>query len=468
MTVEQAASRNNVLIITGDPLGKRMAGPAIRALNFAEQLATVHDVRLITTNLCELERPDFEIERVPEHSDLRNHEEWADVIIVQGNILSVFPKLQRTQKYLVCDLYDPMHLEQLEQGKDPSISLWNRRIGAANHLLNTQLLLGDFFLAASERQRDFWLGALASLGRINAHVYAADNTLQNLLAVAPFGLSDTPPQRSQDPLRGRVPGIEPGDKIVIWAGGIYNWFDPETLVLAMAALAERHDDVKLFFMGTQHPHPGVPEMDVLRRSRLIADELGLSGRTVFFNSEWVPFHDRQNFLLSADLGVSTHFEHVETRFSFRTRILDYLWAELPIVTTRGDTFADLVEERDLGIVVGERNETELAAALERLLFDSDFHSACKSNVRVAREAFFWSETAKPLLQFCWSPEYAADRSFTDREGKSRRVPSAKTRGPLRRLRQRFLFLIVSIRRDGLINFLVKIPKKFGIRRITKP
>ena len=39
------------------------------------------------------------------------------------------------------------------------------------------------------------------------------------------------------------------------------------------------------------------------------------------------------YLTEADAGVSTHHEHIETTYSFRTRILDYLWASLPIVAT---------------------------------------------------------------------------------------------------------------------------------------
>jgi hypothetical protein len=42
------------------------------------------------------------------------------------------------------------------------------------------------------------------------------------------------------------------------------------------------------------------------------------------------------------VGVSTHRDHLETRLSFRTRMLDYIWAGLPIVCTDGDHFASLV------------------------------------------------------------------------------------------------------------------------------
>lgn len=449
MNTKPQKTRNNVLVITGDPLGAKMAGPAIRALNFAEQIAKVCTVRVITTNVCELQRDDFEISRVAEKTDISAHEEWADVIVVQGNILNVFPQLQKTKKFLVCDLYDPMQLEQLEQGKDPKLGIWNNRIAAANHLLVTQLRLGDFFLAASERQRDFWLGALATLGRINGGIYEADNTLENFIALAPFGLPEKPPRKTAEPLRGVVKGIENDDKVIVWAGGIYNWFDPETLVAAVSKLAKKHRTVKLFFMGTQHPHPGVPEMEVLQRTRELADKLKLTNKHVFFNTEWVPYDERHNYLLSADVGVSTHFDHIETRFSFRTRILDYLWAGLPIVTTEGDAFAELVAERELGVVVPERDVDQLVEALERTLFEKKFVAACKSNVKTIRPDFIWPVVAAPLVDFCQNPHHAADRVYTDRHGRKRRPPFVSSSGVFLRTRLRATYLYVTFQVEGM-------------------
>ena len=66
-------------------------------------------------------------------------------------------------------------------------------------------------------------------------------------------------------------------------------------------------------------------------------------------------------LLEADVGVSTHFEHVETAFSYRTRILDYLWAGLPIIATQGDSLSRLVNQHDLGITV-PAEDTDACAA----------------------------------------------------------------------------------------------------------
>ncbi len=126
---------------------------------------------------------------------------------------------------------------------------------------------------------------------------------------------------------------------------IYNWFDPLTLLHAVDKLRARVPEVRLFFLGMKHPNPHVPEMRMAVETRALADELGLTGTHVFFNEGWVEYDDRQNFLLEADVGVSTHLDHVETEFSFRTRILDYFWAGLPVVATGGDSLAELIEER---------------------------------------------------------------------------------------------------------------------------
>jgi hypothetical protein len=141
----------------------------------------------------------------------------------------------------------------------------------------------------------------------------------------------------------------------------------------------------------------------------LADSLALTGRHVFFNDDWVPYADRQNWLLDADCGVTTHFEHVETTFAFRTRVLDYLWAGLPIVTTDGDSFADLVRHERLGVVVPPADQQALASALERVLYDEEFAAGCRERIATVRERFGWETVLAPLLAYCRSPHPAADR-----------------------------------------------------------
>ena len=429
---KQSITPREILIVTGDPIGKKLAGPAIRATSFASELSRDgHSVRVVSTQDATLTTEAFEVRSVSTAEDMRHHASWAQIIIVQGDALLRFPELTKTLKYLVIDMYDPLHLEQLEQSINLDPKKWNQSILAANALLNHQLFLGDFFLAASTRQLYFWLGALASLGRVNSSTYIQDSTLRSLIDVVPFGLNDVFPEASTRVLRGIVPGVHSNSKILVWAGGVYNWFDPETLVKAIKIVSINHPEIKLFFMGTKHPHPGVPEMEVLTRTQALSKSLDLDGKHVFFNDSWVDFSNRHNYLLEADAGVSTHYEHIETVFSFRTRILDYLWANIPIITTRGDSFAELVETRGIGRAVPEKDEHALAEAIVEVLFDETQSQLMRENMKSVRELFFWSNATEPLRKFCANPHYALDRIETTSSGSIRRKP-------IRSLRSLFL------------------------------
>lgn len=417
--------RTRVLIITGDPLGQKMAGPAIRAWHMAEALSSSNDVRLITLEGHEDLPAEFMVDTVKpgDNKAMAAQEDWADVIIFQGLAMALFPAIRKTQKILVVDIYDPMHLEQLEQGRPQGEEAWTRATADATDVLNEQLKRGDYFLCASERQRHFYLGQLAALGRINPANYADDPDLTGLISVVPFGLEHEAPVHERAVLKGVHPGIAENDKLLLWSGGLYNWFDPLTLIRAVAKVAETRPEVKLYFLGTKHPHPGVPEMKIVSDSRALAAELGVADTHVFFNGSWVEYKDRGNYLAEADLGVSTHHSHIETTFSFRTRILDYLWASLPMVVTEGDHFAQLVDERGLGRAVPAGDTDALAAAIEDLLFSRGALAKAKKAIAQLRPEYEWDAVLAPLVEFVADAHYAADRV---RRGEVRReAPSGR-------------------------------------------
>ncbi|TFB74338.1 glycosyltransferase [Cryobacterium glaciale] len=408
--VTDAPALTRVLIITGDPIGAKMAGPAIRAWHMAEALSKDNAVTLVTLAGAEPVSAPFEILHVHpgDNRAMRKLETGSDVIVFQGLAMALFESLRKSDKIIVADIYDPMHLEQLEQGREQGTEQWKKQVSDATDVLNEQLARGDFFLCASERQRHFYLGQLAALGRVNPANYADDPDLTSLIDVVPFGLNADFPEATRPVLKEVLSGIGADDKLLLWSGGLYNWFDPKTLISAVTDLSTRHDNVRLFFQGTKHPHPGVPEMGIVAESRALARELGVLDSSVFFNGSWVDYADRHNYLGEADAGVSTHFAHVETTFSFRTRILDYLWAGLPMVVTEGDHFAELVAAEKLGIVVPSGDINALADALETVLFDDAFICEARKNIKRVRAAYEWSTVLEPLVSFVADPRHAPD------------------------------------------------------------
>jgi GT2 family glycosyltransferase len=405
---EHLKSRTRVLIVTADRLGRKMAGPAIRCWEMAKLLSAEHQVTLGTTTPPELDSPDFDVVQVNgERMDALLAE--TDLVIFQGFIMFFFPQIAASDVPVLVDIYDPFHLEGLElRREEPPIERFSTA-RSDTRVLNEQLERGDFFVCASEKQRDFWLGQMTAIGRVNPATYDQDASLRSLLDVAPFGLPSTPPQKQAQVVKGVIDGIGADDFLLLWGGGIYNWFDPLTLIRAVGQVAADAPDVKLFFLGSAHPNPDVPEMRMAAAAHRLAEELGLLDKHVFFNPGWVDYERRADYLLEADVGVSTHFEHVETAFSYRTRILDYLWASLPIVATEGDSLSRLVNERGLGLTVPAEDVDGLATALRRLRNDRSLYDTCRANVERLAPEMTWEKALAPILDFARLPRTAADR-----------------------------------------------------------
>ena len=407
MAASEPGRRTRVLVVTYDKIGPRMAGPAIRSYELARALAREHDVLLACRHEPERDGDGFEVRGyLKDEAVLRKMVEWCDVVIAFGFLLLECPDIVELGKVVIADVYDPFTLEVLVQRRDDPLAIQLREHRGALAAMNEQLQLADYFLVASDRQRDLVFGMLAALNRLNPHTYQDDPAFERLITVVPFGLPSEPPAATAPVLRGVHPGFGPDDLVLLWAGGIYEWFDPLSLIEGIAALDA--PDVKVLFMGMDHPNPEVPEMHMGARAVDLAERLGVRDRSVFFNEGWVPYDDRVSFLLEADVGVSTHYRHAETMYAFRTRMLDYIWAGLPILCTEGDTLAELVEGRDLGEVVPAEDPSAIARAVERLL-DRSRRDVCAAHLAELAGELTWETVAAPVVEFCRHPRHAADR-----------------------------------------------------------
>jgi glycosyltransferase involved in cell wall biosynthesis len=238
-------------------------------------------------------------------------------------------------------------------------------------------------------------------GLIDVERYRADPTFRAFVDVVPFGVPDRAPERGEPVLKGVWPGIAPGDRVLLWAGGVWRWLDPLTPIRAVERLRERGRPVHLVFLGTGRPSLDPANIPTTaEQATMFARERGLAGQCVHFNSGWVPYAERGAYLLEADLGVCAHHDHLEARFSFRTRVLDHFWAGLPSVVSGGDAIGDLVDRQGLGRAVAPDDDEAFAAACAELLDDAGAYAAAAERVRDAAASFRWSEVARPLVRFC--------------------------------------------------------------------
>lgn len=385
-------------IISHERISRFMSGPSIRSWELARALS--HDARviLLSPEASDVEPEGFELVTYTRET-LASKLEGCDAILCQGFIINNHPEIKELGAAFIIDLYVPLTLEALAQYGHLSIDEQRAFQGAILISLMEQLSVGSYFICASNRQWDYWLGMLSAAGRIMPEVFERDATFQELMGLVPFGLPDEPPVANGAAIKGVHEAVGADDRVLLWGGGIYNWFDPFTPIRAMAALAEKRSDVKLLFLSTGHPNPGVPKMRASDEAIALSRELGLFGNSVIFNDRWVEYHGRANFLLESDLGVYANIPHIETRFSFRTRVLDCIWARRPLVATEGDALSQMVGERGLGLVVPSGDDLAFAAAVERLLDDSELSARCRDNLAAVSSEFKWSLVAEPIRNF---------------------------------------------------------------------
>jgi len=405
-------------MISHDLVGTRMAGPGMRYWELARVLGRHCSVTLAAPDGSRAPSLEGHLElatyRRRDAERLRQLVESVEVVVAPGDSLLEFPFLATSHKYMVMDGYDPHTFESLAWNEglplDARLASHRERL----EILGLQCAVGDFFICASERQRMLWLGWLEAMGRVNPLTYDEDLNLRTLIDTVPTGIPAERPQRTHSLVRGVVPGIGPQDPGLVWGGGVWNWLDPLTLIEAVARVVQIHPQVRLYFPGARHPYQEfVPDMAMRQKAVQLSKDRGLYGQNVFWG-EWVPYHERQNYLLESDIGCSLHFENIESCFAFRTRILDYIWAGLPMIVTEGDAASEWVARYGLGVVVGYQDIDGVVEAIVELLATP--RDAFQERFEQARQERSWEYNAKPLVRFCLNPRRAPDKMLGDRGG----------------------------------------------------
>lgn len=383
-------------------VGNAMAGPAIRYWEFAQSLSKKHEVILLIPNESNLTSNHFTI--IKKTSSYRKLFKKVDVIITMiiTHAMALAAKMNGVK--IILDAYDPLPLELLEIYKDSPMTYRQNEQKRVTEVFNFSFRMADAVICANENQRDLWTGLMLALKKITPQMYDTDTTLKNNLGIVPFGLPSSPPVKNGIGPKSLF-NLKDTDKIVLWGGGIWNWFDPLTLIRAIKKISETRSDIHLVFMGVKAPSESDVElMSMPAKALALAKELNVLDKHVFFNLGWIPYEQRTSFLLESDIGISTHFDHLETRYSFRTRLLDYIWAGLPIINTEGDSFSRLIRQKDIGLTVPYEDVDALAKAIVFLIDNPQERERMKKNLGEVRQEFHWYKIVEPLEEMIAIPK----------------------------------------------------------------
>ncbi|MEX1103444.1 MAG: glycosyltransferase family 4 protein [Dehalococcoidia bacterium] len=394
-----------ILVLSRAVVGPAMASPGIRAYQIAGALGRALPEAEITLGIpspkeVESPAPNVRIQVWQGQGEAVDLARAHDTTVAR-NFPPHFARLLGERRFAL-DAFTPFYIEWMEFSRRDIEKHWRRTWMAGNRwYLNTQLTLADFIFCADERQRDMWIGMLMALALVPPDVYERDPSLRRVIDVVPYGVPQTPLDARGPVMKGVIPGIKTTDRVILWNGSVTEWNDTVTLVRAMDQLATRRPDVKLVFMGVDHPdYVTGPSAGMLAETIQLAKDLALDGRNVFFLSGWIPYERIDDWLGEADLSVCLGYENLESRFAFRTRYVDCFRARLPLLCTRGDVLADRVRDDPLGITVPERDADSVAAGIERLLDDDELRERCRANMATIGKELAWDAAVEPLVRFC--------------------------------------------------------------------
>lgn len=384
-----------IALVPSEALKPRMAGIGIRYLELARRL-TEHGFEIVLATPGD--PAEAEALGLGARTTVRRFERGrlgeltagCSAVVSQGQLANDVV-LELPSMPTVIDLYDPFLIENLHYYD--SLGLDPYRNDHATWVL--QLSRGDYFLCSSEEQRQYYLGFLTALGRVNPPRVAADPDLQGLIGIVPFGVPDALPEH-----RPYLPEREPGERRLLF-GGLYDWYDPWPVLYAI----EQRRDQPWTLLLIRNPNTGTPqklfsEVEAWCRAR---DLWGRRAQAL----DWVPSERRYDLLRDVDLVIATHRASLETRMSLRTRFLDALAAGCAVITTEGGAMSRLLREHEAGWVVPENDADAVGRALEQCLADPDSR---RDGGKRLLEQFAWDRALAPLIAFCRQPEKDSTRA----------------------------------------------------------
>jgi glycosyltransferase involved in cell wall biosynthesis len=373
-----------------------MAGMGVRALRLAEQLGRAgHDVVLASPTPEEVPLRGAGRVVLSETREALDRLDRFHVAVVSGHagrelLARGFPGA------VVADLYDPFLVENLAYADSlgPAVFVNDRKA------LFALLERADFVLAASEEQRLFWLGLLLGRGRFSPADVQREAEARHLCDVAPFGVDDAPPA-----VAWPFPESPPGKADVLF-GGVYDWYDAELVLDAWPSVLEAAPEARLLF--SENPNLALTPQTRLLEATERARSEGWLGRSVVV-LPWVAHEARGGLYRACRVAAVAHRPSLETALSFRTRLLDFLWAGLPVVTTEGGAGARLIEATRAGRVV-PAEPCAFAEAVLSFLTGRAARDEASRRAAEAASAFRWERTLKPLLDFAAAPRRKDSRS----------------------------------------------------------
>ena len=124
--------------------------------------------------------------------------------------------------------------------------------------------------------------------------------------------------------------------------------------------------------------------------------------------DWVDFHRRADWYLDADLVVTVNRPGEENALSWRTRLVDFTWAGVPIATNGGDPLGEELIAAGAAARFPSLEPEVMAQTLGDLLQDDDALRSLGEKLGAFRRSLYWDVVTEPLARAIESGTRAPD------------------------------------------------------------
>lgn len=325
------------------------------------------------------------------------------VLYSRGDLMKYVAKNLDPKKQLIVDLYVPIYIESLARELSGTVDEYKQHQFDLAHW-NTAFGRGDYFLCANEAQYHFYNGVLSAMGRINPITFKTQ-----ILEIVPYGIHTSEIRHDKDVCKG--PMIKRDDFMILWFGGLYPWFDILPLLQSIKKLAHNYSDIKLIILGGKNPFSVDKQFTEQYDFALdFAKKNDLFEKNIYF-VDWIPYDERNNWYMESDVVINLHHKTKETIYSWRTRIVDYIWGELPIISTGGDEVTQYLANNKASIILKNNETEELSKIIEEVYHDKNILINMKNNIKTLKKEFYWNSITQNMADFINRGEIAPDRKL---------------------------------------------------------
>lgn len=168
---------------------------------------------------------------------------------------------------------------------------------------------------------------------------------------------------------------------LIYTGFVSGWAGLELIFNALQKVKKQFPNIRFLVLG----HANLSYIEGLMNLR---DEMELREHVFYLGKK--PYREIVPYLKEGDIGMAV-FRPVDLRkYAFSLKVIEYIAAGLPVITTKGTQSEDVVRKHDCGIAVDYSAE-EVADALIQMLINKNWYSQLSENAKKAAEKYNWEE-----------------------------------------------------------------------------